>query len=491
MPQHYSIFTNNEWKSGSGPIFSSYNPATQDIIWEAESASAEDINEAVVNAKKAFKSWSRLSIDERTLFLTHFSEILEKDLASFAETISLETGKPLWESKNEIRAMITKIEISIKAYGIRCAGIMRDVNASRNITRHLPHGVIAVLGPFNFPGHLPHGHIVPALLAGNTIVFKPSELTPLVAEKMIQYWKESGLPKGVLNMVQGGPEIGQALAKHSQINGLYFTGSYKTGKWLSETFGSHPEKILVLELGGNNPLVIGKISDYEAAAYATIQSAYLTAGQRCTCARRLIVPQGRDGDEFIQNLIEMISRIVVGPYNAFPEPFMGPVIRESHALRMIDSQTFLAKNGGQKLVEMRHLKNGTGFLSPGLMDVTLVKNRPDEEIFGPFLQVIRVKNFEEAIDEANNTKFGLAAGLLSDLQEEYDIFYKEVHAGVLNWNNPLTGASSAAPFGGIRCSGNYRPSAYYAADYCAYPVSSTESPKVHIPLQKTPGIKER
>lgn len=483
-----AIFTNNQWKAGKGPIFSSYNPATQEIVWEGHAAEEEDVNEAVLNAKKAFKEWSRLSIDDRSTILSRFAEILERETLTFAEAISLETGKTLWESKKEISAMITKVEISNKAYGIRCAGILRDQNSAKNITRHFPHGVLAVLGPFNFPGHLPNAHIVPALLAGNTIVFKPSELTPRVSEKICSYWEQAGLPKGVFNMLQGGGNLGQALAKHPFIDGLLFTGSYKTGQWLSQAFASHPEKILVLEMGGNNPLIIGNISDYKAAAFITIQSAYLTSGQRCTCARRLIVPQGEPGERFLQSLKDMIDKLKIGSYNSVPEPFMGPVIREAQALRILDIQKNLVERGAETIVETRHLKIGTGLISPGLIDVTNVKERTDEEIFGPFLQVIRVKNLEEAIKEANNTRYGLSSGILSDSEEEYEIFLNNVRAGVVNWNNPLTGASSAAPFGGIKCSGNYRPGGYYSADYCAYPIASTESSKMHIPQELPPGM---
>ena len=478
MTDRFGVFTNNQWKKGSGPSLSSTNPATGECLWEGHEASQEDVDEAVSHAKEAFDSWAGLTIDERSRYLSDFSEILSHSQHSLAEVISKETGKPLWDSLGEVNSMINKLGLSLEAYGRRCAGMIRDQPLARSITRHRPHGVVAVLGPYNFPGHLPAGHIIPALLAGNTIVFKPSELTPLVAEVILSCWQQANLPKGVINLVQGGHKTGQALIQHPDLAGLFFTGSYEAGLYLSQLFGSQPSKILALELGGNNPLVIGEINDLAAAAYLTIQSAYLTSGQRCTCARRLIIQHNQQGEAFLAALIEMIQTLSVGSYDSSPEPFMGPVITERHAQKIMAAQSSLQANGGLPLVLMHHLKAGTGFLSPGLIDVTNIKERADEEIFGPLLQVIRVHHFQQAVDEANHTKFGLTAGLLSQKQEEYSYFYRHVQAGIVNWNTSLTGASSAAPFGGIKCSGNHRPSAYYAADYCSYPVASFETPQI-------------
>lgn len=481
------LFIGNQWKSGSGSTFSSQNPATGEIIWEGKEASPEDVNAAAHHAQQAFEGWSNLSLDERTHFLKTFNDLLRDSQNEMIEIISKETGKPLWDSKNEVLGMLSKLDISLEAYHQRCADIIRDQSNGRLITRHRPHGVVAVFGPFNFPAHLPHGHIIPALLAGNTIVFKPSELTPLVAEFTVRLWQKAGLSPGVINLVQGGRETGKTLIQHPHIRGILFTGSYATGLVLSQALAPQFSKILALELGGNNPLVIGNISDIPTAASVIIQSAYLTSGQRCTCARRLILPNTPSGEELIASLKEMIPLLSIGPYDQTPEPFMGPLISEHQVRQVLQYQADLKSKGGIPLVEMQHLKTGTGFISPGLMDVTNIQERPDEEIFGPFLQIIRVKNFQEAIEEANRTKYGLCAGLLSQNQDEYDEFFRHAQAGVINWNTPLTGASSQAPFGGVKCSGNYRPSAYYAADYCVYPVASLESAELKMPSSFSPA----
>jgi succinylglutamic semialdehyde dehydrogenase len=468
--------------------FASYNPATGEKIWEGKAFDKTDIDKAVIISREVFLKWSNLGIEKRIQHLKNFQAALKEDLDLLSHAISEETGKPLWDSKSEVNAMINKIDISISAYQDRCPEISREMPNGFSHTSHKPHGVIAVFGPYNFPCHLPNGHLVPALLAGNTCLFKPSELTPHTAEVTMKIWGKSGLPQGVIQLVLGGKETGQTLAAHVGINGLFFTGSFPTGQALNLQFANHPEKILALEMGGNNPLIVHEVSDVRAASYLTIQSAFLSSGQRCTCARRLIIVDGKNSDSFLDELIRAIQTIKVGAFTELPEPFMGPVVSASVAKKLLQAQKDLITRGGIPLVEMKKLIQGDAFLFPGLIDVTHVKNREDQEFFGPFLQVIRVKDFESAINEANQTAYGLSSGLLSDNKSHYEQFYKQIKAGIVNWNTPLTGASSNAPFGGIGHSGNYRPSAYYAADYCAYPVASIESPILKLPTTPLPGL---
>jgi succinylglutamic semialdehyde dehydrogenase len=384
--------------------------------------------------------------------------------------------------------MLGKIDISIRAYYER-SGVREDSLAgAKAAVRHKPHGVVAVFGPFNFPGHLPNGHIIPALLAGNTVVFKPSEFTPLCAEQTVSLWQQAGLPDGVLNLLQGERETGQALAK-GDIDGLFFTGSAATGHLLHAQFANYPEKILALEMGGNNPLLVKDTSGgLKALNYHIMQSAYLTAGQRCTCARRLYVPSGPEGDALLGELSSAVQRLRVGAYDDPDPPFMGPVISEAAADRLVTAQDRLLSLGGKPLLPLRKLTPGTGLLTPGLLDVSAIAELPDEEYFGPLLLVIRYQEFGQAIAMANRTRYGLAAGLLGGTRKDYTFFYKRIRAGIVNWNRPLTGASSAAPFGGVGASGNHRPSAYYAADYCAYPVASLEAETLELPESPSPGM---
>ena len=483
-----SHYIDGHWMSGAGPSFHSTDPATGKPVWQGHAATAPEINQAVSAARSALEKWSARPVDERISFLNRFAEQLKNHRNDVSEAISRETGKPLWEGLTEVDAMIGKVPLSIQAYRERRQDIVRESAPGITATRFKPFGVMAVFGPFNFPGHLPNGHIVPALLAGNTVVFKPSEYTPLVAQRTVELWEAAGLPAGVLNLIQGARESGAALAGHGGIDGVLFTGSAMVGRSLSRLFADHPEKMLALEMGGNNPLIVHEASDLDAAAYLTIQSAFLTAGQRCTCARRLIVPTGREGDAFLDRLVAMTRMVRVGRYTDDPEPFMGPLISAAAAQKVRAAQAALRQRGGRVLSESRGLDPIPAMLTPGVMDVTTVPDRPDEEIFGPFLQVIRVPDFAAAIEEANRTAYGLAAALFSDSRELYEQFFRHIRAGVVNWNRQTTGASGSLPFGGVGLSGNHHPSGFYAADYCSYPVASMEQPKLTMPTLRTPGL---
>ncbi len=481
-------FIANHWISGTGHEFSSYDPATGRETWQGRAAVESEVAEAVTAAESAFEEWSERELTERLDFLDSFRDRLIDHKGRLVEAISSETGKPRWEALTEVDSMIGKIAVSSEAYNDRCRTIEGELAGAGTTVRFKPHGVVAVFGPFNFPGHLPNGHIVPALLAGNTVVFKPSGQAPLVGEITAQLWESTGIPPGVINMVQGRRETGAALAAHPLLDGLFFTGSAETGKAFHRAFGGRPEKILALEMGGNNPLIVHEATDPDAAAYMTILSAYITAGQRCSCARRLIVPRGPEGDRFIERLATWIDRVRVGLPTDVPEPFMGPVISPQEAERLLAVQEAFKEKGGIAVREMRSLRGIAALLSPGLMDVTAIADRGDEEFFGPFLQLIRVPDFEAAVREADNTSYGLAAGLISDNPELYSTFRRRIRSGVVNWNRQTTGASSRMPFGGVGSSGNHRPGAYFAADYCSYPVASIESDRLVMPERLVPGI---
>jgi succinylglutamic semialdehyde dehydrogenase len=465
----------------------STNPATGEILWEGESSTPAQVNEAVQKAREAFNAWLYTSFDDRLDLLNNYHQLLERDHEKMAQAISDEVGKPRWEAKTEVATMLAKLAISVGAYKDRTPVRQGELNGAKLVTRHRPHGVMGVIGPFNFPGHLPTGHIIPSLLAGNTIVFKPSEYTPYVGELIVDLMREAGIPEGVLNLVQGADETGKALAAHPDLNGLLFTGSYATGKKLHEQFGGHPEKILALEMGGNNPLVVDEVQDMKAAILTIIQSAYISAGQRCTCARRLIVPKGSWGDQLIDRLAMTIPNIAVNIPSTDPEPFISTLIHAHAGEHVLAKQEALIKKGGKSLVKAQSLFNNPAILSPGLIDMTGI-TLEDEEIFGPFLQVIRVDDLQAAFVEANNTQYGLTSGILTDDKKHYEAFYAQIHAGLVNWNKPTTGSSGTAPFGGVGHSGNHRPSAYYAADYAAYPCVSTEAPALSLPEKLPNGI---
>lgn len=478
------------WHAGSANTTTivSENPATGETLWTGQAADSSIAEQAVSAAQQAFKVWSRTPLDARIELVRRYQDVVKTRQDELAKTISDETGKQLWEAKTEVATMIGKVDLSINAFEQRTGSSEKDMNGVRALLTHRPHGVLLVLGPYNLPGHLPNGHIVPALIAGNTIVFKPSELTPLVGQQILECWVAAGLPAGVINLVQGAGETGATLSSHQDIDGLLFTGSSNTGAALHQQFAGQPEKIMALEMGGNNPLIFHAVEDLEAAVYNTLQSAYITAGQRCTCARRLIVVRDKNGEEFVSRLISAVAAMEIG-MPADGDAFYGPVISNKVADQLLAAQAALIANGGNSLVAMKRLQPQRPLLSPGLVDVTNATNRVDEEYFGPLLQLIWVDDLEQAITEANNTKFGLAAGILTDKDEYWQEYYWAARVGILNRNRPTTGASGGAPFGGIGASGNHRPSAFYAADYCAYPMATMSDPTVKLPASFSPGIK--
>lgn len=479
---------NGQWCGSKGAEFQSRNPVSGHEVWSGTEADVDTVHAAVSAASKAFARWQRTSLEERIALTERFRKALEDNKEDLAHSIGQETGKPLWESRTEVGAMIGKIDLSVKAYHERTGEHVADMAGGRRILRHRPHGVMAVFGPYNFPGHLPNGHIVPALIAGNTVVFKPSEQTPATAELTLRLWQSAGLPDGVINLIQGARDTGETLAGHAQVNGILFTGSAMTGQAIQKAVLSQPQKILALEMGGNNPLVIGSDIDQRSAIWATLQSAFISAGQRCTCARRLLVPLGDEGDRFLDGLIDAAAKLVVGRFDQDnPTPFMGSVISGQAGEKLLAAQQRWLDAGGQSLLAMAPVAGNNALLSPGIVDLTGVQ-AADEEFFGPLLSVYRYRDFDQALALANDTRYGLSAGLLSHDKSEYARFINEIRAGIVNWNQPITGASSAMPFGGPGLSGNYRPSAYYAADYCAYPVASLEQDVVTVPETLSPGM---
>jgi succinylglutamic semialdehyde dehydrogenase len=456
--------------------FESRDPATGDIVWSGPAATAETCTAAVSAAREAFAGWSSTSIDNRIAAMRRYRDALAADGETIATAIARETGKPLWETRTELASMKGKIDLSIAAQAERTGTREQSAAFGRAVLRHRPHGVMAVLGPYNFPGHLPNGHFVPALLAGNSVIFKPSEETPLTGELIGQAMRKAGIGDGVFTVLQGGRDTGAALIAQD-IDGLLFTGSATAGAHFTRVFADRPKVILALELGGNNPLIAWD-GDPAAIASIVIASAFVTSGQRCSCARRLIVPQGAVGDAIVAAVAALSDRLTIGAWNDDPEPFMGPLISPAAAARVSLQVDDLVTLGAQVIRPLDDMPGrSSAFVGPAILDVTGIK-APDQEIFGPVLQVRRAANFDSAILAANDTRFGLSAGLISDDEVLWNIFQRRIRAGVVNRNRPTTGAAGSMPFGGLGASGNHRPSAYYAADYCAYPVASFEADRV-------------
>ncbi len=454
--------------------FSSIDPATEETVWEGAAATPTEVAAVVEAARAAFPDWADRPRGDRIDAEKRYQAALKARAPEMAEAISRETGKALWETTAELGSMAGKVDLSIRAYDERTGERTATTAFGSATLRHRPHGVAAVLGPFNFPGHLPNGHIVPALLAGDTVVFKPSEETPHTGQLMAECLAEADLPEGVFNLIQGGRDTGTALLDQP-IDALMFTGSGAAGAHFRRKFADDPHVILALELGGNNPLVVWDAADVEAVAGLVVQSAFVTTGQRCSCARRLILPEGAAGDAIIEAVNALVERLIFAPWDSTPEPYGGPLISKKAAYGALAALQQRIEAGARVIRKSGRIDGlSEAFVRPAIIDVTGV-TVPDEEIFAPFLSVTRVPTFEAAISEANATRYGLSAGLISDDPANWDHFVRRIRAGVVNFNRPTTGAAGDMPFGGLGASGNHRPSAYYAADYCAYPVASFEA----------------
>jgi len=449
----------------------SFEPATGTQLWRGVPG---NVDETVDRARRAWPAWAAQPLATRIELCRRFANEVRKQAEPLAELISRETGKPLWEARTEVESVINKVDISVRAYAERTGQKKMDIGIQgSSAVRHKPHGVMVVLGPYNFPAHLPNGHIVPALIAGNVVIFKPSEKTPAVGEMLTKCFHAAGISAAVVQFLPGGPAQGQALVKHSGVDGVLFTGSAQVGITINTQLAATPGKIVALEMGGNNPIVVVDTPNVPDAAMLIVQSAFTSAGQRCTAARRLIItPQMYD--PIIEEIGNLTKRIVVGEPFAEPAPFMGPVIDNEVADQLVESYLYLLSNGGKAIKHMTRPDDDLPFLRPAIIDTTAMAQRPDVELFGPLLQVIKVDDLDQAITEANRTRFGLSASLIGGSPQDYNRFWANIRAGIVNWNRPTNGASSASPFGGVGLSGNHRPSAFYAADYCAYPVASNE-----------------
>ena len=461
-------YINGDWCEGRGSSFGSINPNTRETIWEGRFASLQQLDDCAAYAKKNFLAWSGLTLESRLKIISKFYTLLEDNKDTLSNLISLETGKILKDAESEVIASISKFKNSLIGYQSRTGKKSQKHSEYSSALSHHPHGVIAVIGPFNFPLHLPNGHITPALIAGNSVIFKPSEHTPLVSEYLTLLWHEAGIPPGIFNLIHGSKKIVMNLCKHRNVSGVFFTGGYLAGSNIAQFMSKYPEKILALELGGNNPIVIWSTRKINKVVDLIFESAFITTGQRCTSARRLIIKDSVFGKRLVIALKKKINSL---KSLTTLKKIYGPLISEQAQKNFLFQQQSLIDLGGKPVLKSRAFKN-SNFVTPGLINSTNLSKKYDHEIFGPLIQIIFVEDFNSAIKVANQTKFGLAASLISDNFKLFEKFREEIRAGVVNFNSTTTGASGAMPFGGIGGSGNHRPAGLYAADFCAWPKSS-------------------
>lgn len=483
-------FVAGVWSEGAAEAHQRHSPAYAKVVWQGNWSSPSQVASAIEAARGAFSAWAETTLDERIAICQRFADLLKASTDAVAHTIAIETGKPLWEAKTEVAAAVAKVSNSVSAILNRRWTTTQELNGSLAVTRYRPHGVMLVLGPFNLPAHLPGAHMIPALLAGNTIVFKPSELAPATGQQLVALWEQAGVPKGVINLIHGAAEVAKSAVADDRVDGVLFTGSHKVGVALHQQLAGKPHKVLALELGGNNPLVVHNCAHVELAARATILSAFITSGQRCTCARRMIVVGKQLHEQLIGQLKDMLPKIRVGLPLDERQPFIGTLIHATAAERILAAQQQLLETGGQSIVSCQPSRECRAMLTPGLVGLAATHELDDEEHFGPLLTVQCVDEFDEAIQLANQTQFGLSASYFGDRVQDFHYFLHNIRAGIVNWNRQTTGASGQLPFGGVGKSGNHQPSGLFAADYCSYPVATLEAGELNDPSHTTPGLEQ-
>jgi len=449
----------------------STEPATGIEVWRGP---VGEVSELVHRARRAFPQWAALPLVNRVELLRRFANEVRKEAERLATIIARETGKPLRDARAEVESVVARVELAVRAHAERAPKRQLDSALQGRITlRHKPHGVLAAITPFAMPAQIPAGHLVPALLAGNAVILKPSEKTPATAEALVRCFHRAGIPASVVQLCVGGPDEGQTLTLDEGVDGVLFTGSAAVGIGINRRLAARPDKLVVLQMGGNNPLVVWDTPKLAEAAALVVQSAFAGAGQHCTTARRLIVRASLH-DALLKEVTKLTDRLIVGAPFDDPAPFMGPLIDAEATTGLIDSFRYLAAHGGTAIRVPEQPRAGLPFLTPGIVDVTALADRPDVELFGPILQVIRVETAEEALREANATRFGLVSGLIGGSPELYEQFWAGGRTGIVTWNRATVGADDAGPAGGTGLSGNHHPGGTYAPDFCAYPVASGE-----------------
>ena len=452
----------------------------------------DHINQAVLAARAAYKTWSHLSFDERKSYLLRLKEVFTANEAEWAEIISRETGKPLWEAKTETKTMISKIDITLN-YSMQLVAESKVENALPNVdgyVRYKPRGVMAVVGPFNFPGHLPNGHIIPALACGNTVIFKPSDKTPMTGQFMAQMYQKAEFPAGVFNLVQGLAETGKRLCNSEYVDGILFTGSYEVGLKIKQETLTHHWKILALEMGGKNATIVWDDADMEKALYETLIGSFLSSGQRCSGTSRIILHE-KIKDQFIEKFYAAAKKISIGHWRE--NVFMGPLISADAVEKFVRFQEIAKREGAESLMRGKalDLDHQGYYVTPSINVVKAFDPKSvyqKSEIFGPNVAVYGVKDFEEAMMINNSTGFGLAMAIFTKNKKLYERSLLDARVGLINWNRTTNGASSRLPFGGMGKSGNDRPSAHFAVHYTTVPVASLEDTTAFDPKAQLPGV---
>ena len=451
------------------------------------------VDAAVDAARRAWPDWRDCASEQRAALLRRFAETLRAEAETLARVIAREIGKPLWEARTEVAAMVSKIEITLGP-GLELVREQSFESAPGQLARwrHHARGVAAVLGPFNFPGHLVHGHVVPALATGNTVVIKPSEQAAATGQLYAELAARSGFPAGVLNTIQGDGATGAALAAHADVDAVLFTGSWAVGRRILEATLDQPWKIVALEMGGKNGALVAADADLDAAARAIAFGATVTCGQRCSATSRVFAERGAT-EPFVDRLVRLLGGLRIG-YPLDPHVFMGPLISHAARERHARALELAAREGAERLLDGGPCEGPRRghYTRPSLHRIAALSRTSRyqrEEHFCPDVFVHEVDSIEAGIEALNATDYGLVGSVFSRSRASYERVARECRLGLLNWNAATVGASGRLPFGGVGHSGNDRPAGVTAAAYCTYPVASVELPEPGAPA-RWPGFPE-
>ncbi|MCY4643143.1 MAG: aldehyde dehydrogenase family protein [Bacteriovoracales bacterium] len=476
--------------------FDKFSPAnTNHKLWELD-IEFDHIDAVVQSAEKGFKAWKTLSFEERSQYLNRYKEIVLSKKEEIARAISLEVGKPYWESLTEAQALASKVDVTLGDSLRRIAkqSLPDILPKTRGEIYYRPIGPTLILGPFNFPCHLANGQILSSLLAGNSIIFKPSEKTPYSAQLLFDCFVKSEFPPGTINLIQGGGETATRLIQEKAIKGIFFTGSKDVGQKILQQTHHDLSKLVALELGGKNTTIVHRDANTPFALSELLKSCFLTSGQRCTSTSLVAIHRSLL-DQFIDSFHRLTKKIIIDhPIEFEKSPFMGPLIDKK------SMENYLTFMGTAKREKAQEIMRGKAIEKkyPGYYITPSIHymENPDKsshfiksEIFGPNVTFIPYEEIEDAIALANAPDYGLAASVFTSNDTIFSLCASNIEVGILNHNRSTVGASSRFPFGGVGDSGNYRPAGVSMVDSCVYPQSCLRiSPPDHVDFSNIEGI---
>lgn len=474
-------YIGGKWvKAKGGGTFYSRSPSNaEELVGAFPRSQKEDVDKAVAAAREAYHTWRKVSRIRRGEYLDRFVELTKANAADLAKLMARESGKAINESRADVTEGIHMAQYNFgrsrMAYGEVLASEIAEKDA---YMLRKPKGVVAAITPWNFPFAIPLWLICPAILEGNTVVFKPSEDTPAVGHRLVELFHEAGLPPGVLNLVQGeGEEAGWPLVAHPGVDVVLFTGSYEVGSKIKQACAQDYRKMAACEMGGKNAMIVCDDANLELAVNAAILSAFKTTGQRCVSASRLIVQEGVLS-KFTRAFVQTAKRIRVGdPLDE--STFMGPLINQAATEKVGFYNDLAVKEGAKVLLRGGRLKgdgySGGYFFSPFIYRM---ENSPNsrvlrEEVFGPHVAIVPFRTMDEAVDIYNDTEYGFALAVITEDYRKAKYVQQGCDFGVGYVNLPTIGAEVHLPFGGTKKSGSGLPSAATLIDVVTHRVAWT------------------